>query len=282
MSRSRNIKPALFRNEVLGVADPLLTILFESLWCIADRDGRLEDRPMRIKADTFPYREIRDMDGMLQTLAGMGFIVRFKVGELALIQIVNFSKHQNPHKNEKPSELPTLAERTDKIGTKPDKIGTTWADSFNLIPDSLNTDSLQETSAEPSDDDSALSVVVVEVIRLPLNTGPDFSVTGKHVDEFASLYPAVDVVQELRSMRGWCVANPTKRKTKGGILKFVNAWLAKAQDNSKGQPNGTSQRKESAAERSERLCDEQLARIEEAERRGDASLLEAHVSDLRA
>lgn len=64
-----------------------------------------------------------------------------------------------------------------------------------------------------------------------------------------------------------------------------NSWRGFKADwytNLNGKSNGTSQRKESTAERSERLCDEQLARIEEAERRGDASLLEAHVSDLRA
>ena len=288
MSRSRNIKPSLFRNEVLGVADPLLTILFESLWCLADRDGILEDRPLRIKADTFPYREIRDMDGMLQWLHDQKFIVRYEAGGFRLIKIVEFSKHQNPHKNEKPSEYPSLAERTDKTGTKPDKIGTARADSFNLIPDSLNTDSLQKTSVEPSVEVSPLEAgqepEVVTLIRLPLNTGDEFAITDQHVAEFASAYPAVDIMQELRSMRAWCIANPTNRKTKRGILRFVNTWLAKAQDKPKGNSNGTHQPRESASGRAERLGNEHLARIEarEAEGRGDGALLAAHGRDLRA
>jgi hypothetical protein len=136
VSRSRNIKPGLFRNEVLGQADPLLTILFQSLWCIADREGILEDRPLRIKADTFPYREIRDMDGMLQWLHDQGFIVRYSVGGKRLIQVVEFSRHQNPHKNEKPSEYQPYTTGSENIGTNPDKIGSARADSFNLIPDS--------------------------------------------------------------------------------------------------------------------------------------------------
>src|SRR5262244_3073085 len=53
--RARNIKPGIFKNELLGAADPLLTLLFEGLWCMADREGRLEDRPLRIKAEIFPY-----------------------------------------------------------------------------------------------------------------------------------------------------------------------------------------------------------------------------------
>lgn len=106
MARARNIKPALFKNELLGVADPLLTLLFESLWCLADREGRLEDRPLRIKAETFPYRDGIDMNAFLSQLQEMGFILRYTAGGMALIQIINFKKHQTPHNTEKPSELP--------------------------------------------------------------------------------------------------------------------------------------------------------------------------------
>ena len=48
MARARNIKPALFKNEVLGVADPIATLLFIGLWTLADRRGILEDRPLQI------------------------------------------------------------------------------------------------------------------------------------------------------------------------------------------------------------------------------------------
>ena len=89
MARARNIKPAIFKNELLGVADPFITLLFESLWCLADREGRLEDRPLRIKAETFPYRENMDINGYLTELARMGFIVRYVVDGAPLIQIVN-------------------------------------------------------------------------------------------------------------------------------------------------------------------------------------------------
>ena len=104
--RARNIKPGLFKNEVLGCADPLLTLLFEGLWCMADREGRLEDRPLRIKAEIFPYRELPDINGYLTQLERMGFIRRYKVKEAALIEVLNFKRHQSPHHTEKKSELP--------------------------------------------------------------------------------------------------------------------------------------------------------------------------------
>ena len=50
------------------------------------------------------------------------------------------------------------------------------------------------------------------------------------IDSWAELYPAVNVIQELRKMKGWINSNPKKRKTEGGIKRFVNSWLAREQD----------------------------------------------------
>jgi hypothetical protein len=55
VARSRNIKPGFFLNDELAECEPLARILFAGLWCIADREGRLEDRPKRIKAEVLPY-----------------------------------------------------------------------------------------------------------------------------------------------------------------------------------------------------------------------------------
>lgn len=68
------------------------------------------------------------------------------------------------------------------------------------------------------------------VILLPLNTGEAFSITREDAAEWARLYPNVDVYQELNKMRGWLLANPTRRKTRNGIMRFVNNWLSREQD----------------------------------------------------
>lgn len=146
MARARNIKPALFKNEILGVADPLATLLFEGLWLLADREGRLEDRVLRIKAELFPYRENVNVDALLNWLASEGFIHRYVVDGKRYIEVDCFVKHQNPHKNEPPSEIPSKSEgctTSDFIGTTSEKIGSAPADSLSLdsgflTPDSLN------------------------------------------------------------------------------------------------------------------------------------------------
>ena len=74
------------------------------------------------------------------------------------------------------------------------------------------------------------------VITLPLNDGSEFGILQEDVEEYASLYPAVDVLQELRAMRGWCLSNETKRKTRSGVRRFINSWMARAQD--RGGPAG--------------------------------------------
>lgn len=108
MARTRNIKPAFFDNDILGSLTPLNRLLFIGLWCIADREGRLEDRPRRIKKTLLGYDDVtaEETSGMLQQLHDNGFIIRYKANDENYIQIINFTKHQNPHMKEKNSEIP--------------------------------------------------------------------------------------------------------------------------------------------------------------------------------
>lgn len=141
MARARNIKPGFFKNEILGVADPLYSLLFEGLWVLADRAGRLEDRPLRIKGEVFPYRDGLNVDAMLNWLESNGFIRRYTAQGKKCILVLEFVKHQNPHKNETESELPDPSDectKPEEIGTTPEIIGSTRADSLSsdsLIPD---------------------------------------------------------------------------------------------------------------------------------------------------
>lgn len=105
MARSRLIKPGFFRNETLCELPHATRILYAGLWGIADREGRLEDRPKRIAADVFPYEPL-DVDAMLDELAAAGFIVRYVVAGARYIAIPTFLDHQYPHLREAPSTLP--------------------------------------------------------------------------------------------------------------------------------------------------------------------------------
>lgn len=99
MSRIRYIKPEFFTNEDVGCLPPLHRILFIGLWTEADRVGRLADKPKTLKVKLLPYDDV-DVDAMLADLAKAGFIHRYEVAGTAVIQVVNFHKHQRPHPKE--------------------------------------------------------------------------------------------------------------------------------------------------------------------------------------
>lgn len=81
------------------------------------------------------------------------------------------------------------------------------------------------------------------IISLLLNDKTLYDVFQADIDEWTELYPVVDVMQELRNMKGWLDGNPTKRKTRSGVRRFIHNWLTKEQNkggNGKaGGSNGT-------------------------------------------
>ncbi len=79
------------------------------------------------------------------------------------------------------------------------------------------------------------------VIQLTTNKNEPYNITQAELDTFVECYPAVDIMQELRKMKAWLESNPTKRKTKGGMLRFVNNWLAREQDNGGTKRNGAAE-----------------------------------------
>lgn len=105
MARARQLKPDFFLDEDLVELGFGTRLLFAGLWTLADREGRLEDRPRRIEMALFPADTI-DIIPMLDELAGPGLIVRYEVEGRALIWIPGFPKHQRPHPREAPSGLP--------------------------------------------------------------------------------------------------------------------------------------------------------------------------------
>ena len=141
MPRARNIKPAFFKNEDLVELPFETRLLFIGLWTLADREGKLEDRPKRIKMEVFPADNV-DVDAGLNALASTGLVVRYSVNGQNLLLIPKFAEHQNPHRNEADSILPDpdtsdhYASTCDQ-GQKPD---VPRHRAHGLNPDSLNPD----------------------------------------------------------------------------------------------------------------------------------------------
>ena len=156
MARARNIKPGFYKNEDLAECSVWARFIFPGLWMLADRDGLLEDRPKRIKAELLPF-DTQDIEPLLAELAHRKFIVRYANAQGSFIFIPGFSTHQSPHYSEKPSGIkaPPLREtggyqEPTTPGALPER-----SESKPLIkrgsqpPDSLIADSLNPDSRKP-------------------------------------------------------------------------------------------------------------------------------------
>lgn len=122
MARARTIKPAFFTNEYLSELPYEARLLFIGLWTLADRNGRLEDRPKRIKGALFPFDSF-DADNVLTMLADSPerFIVRYEVDGQRYIQITNFAKHQHVHMKESAGTIPAPGEYGASTVQEPDE-----------------------------------------------------------------------------------------------------------------------------------------------------------------
>lgn len=109
MPRKRTISPEFFTDEDIGDLSPLDRLLFIGLWCQADKEGRLKDKPRTIKQVCLPYDK-HDIEQALSRLCSGGFIYRYSVEGNDIIQIRTWAKNQNPHHTEQPSKLPAPPE----------------------------------------------------------------------------------------------------------------------------------------------------------------------------
>jgi hypothetical protein len=107
MPRIRTVKFDLFQHEGLAALEIVCRYAFIGLFTLADREGRLEDRPRRIAAQLFPYDRDIDFQKVLDSLVGGGFVERYSVEGHDYLQIVSFLKHQRPNIREPKSMIPT-------------------------------------------------------------------------------------------------------------------------------------------------------------------------------
>ncbi|MDO8455510.1 MAG: hypothetical protein Q7T07_01195 [Burkholderiaceae bacterium] len=146
MARSRNIKPGFFTNDVLGELPALTRLLFAGIWTLCDREGRLEDRPKKIRAEVLPY-DVCDPEEMLESLEKAGFIQRYVAEGVRVIQVLAWHKHQKPHLKEVASTLPPPDGFTEKSAPAPSQNsastdleqceGEPLPEQAGLIPSSL-------------------------------------------------------------------------------------------------------------------------------------------------
>lgn len=147
MSRIRTIKPEQPKDEGLAALSIPTRYLFAFLPCLADRKGRLEDRPRVIKLEIFPWDEV-DVDKILADLSPK-FILRYESAGKRYIQIKTFEKHQRPHPKEADSIIPSPSKEDfsrEKVCTSREKVCASKVDSGK---ESLTMDNGKEIPPTP-------------------------------------------------------------------------------------------------------------------------------------
>ena len=111
------------------------------------------------------------------------------------------------------------------------------------IKEKENEKEIEEySSCSELSDSSEPPEIVQDVPAIILNDGSDWYPSVEDMKGWKKLYPGVDVKRELARMREWALSNPTKRKTKKGIRRFVQTWLDREQNRPRGQPDGSGNR----------------------------------------
>ncbi|HOI95592.1 MAG TPA: conserved phage C-terminal domain-containing protein [Syntrophobacter fumaroxidans] len=187
--RARNLKPGFFKNEVLAdIRRPWGRLLFAGLSLLADREGRLEDRPRRIQAEIFPYDpDCPDVDETLSLLESSPerFIIRYEVNGRRYIQITNFKVHNFPHHTEKASVIPPVESRTDTVNSP-------------LIHRELTADSPLDNGGNPP---SRARVLNPESLN-PEYCVPNGTLSGKLPDDAPATPPFAEIIAYFNAKTG--------------------------------------------------------------------------------
>jgi len=142
------------------------------------------------------------------------------------ITIVNYRLYQDSENHKKTTERPLEDQsETNKEPQKDTNNNDNNANNVNNENKSNIMPGAENTAHEPE-----APKPIDSVIDLLLNDKSQYSVIQDQLAEWSELFPGIDVMQQLRNMKAWLVSNPTKRKTRRGILKFITGWLAREQD----------------------------------------------------
>lgn len=230
----RIIKEKICTSETLNQLSDFEERFWHRLTVNCDDYGRFDARPAVLRGRLIPLMEgktLKDVEKALSRLASVGLVELYEVDGKPFLRVVKWDTYQRIRA--KRSKFPAPSGDGCRQQDAPDSTCRQMtADAVKCPRNPIQSESESESESESNPSNSAEpQSASAPVFALPLNDSSLFFVTQEDIDGWAGLYPAVDVVQELRGMKGWLDANPKKRKTKRGIRQFINGWLSRTQDN---------------------------------------------------
>ena len=211
------MKPDFFLDEDLAELPLWARVLYEGLWCHADKEGRLEDRPQKLKAVIFPYDKYDVEDGLkrlalpkVHSPKHPPFIIRYEINGERYIQILSWDTHQSPHHTEKESLIPA------------------FNGGLTVIAPLLKG----ATQDAPEQGTMNLTRNLTQISFLQENGGWG-GIMPQDKESWKKAYPACDIERELAAMIEWIKANPAKGK-KSNYRRFIVNWFSRSQERGGG------------------------------------------------
>ena len=238
---NRVIKDSIKRSSEIDSLTWFQEVCFYRLMVTVDDNGCYHANPQILKSDLFPLKEDLTKKAVaeaLDQLERVGLIERYKIDGKDFLHMATWAKHQRIRN--KTNHYPMPPQVAANCGESPRDAangGEMQRSAANCglnprILESKNPRILENNScSEPGNPTHEQQPEEPPVFQITLVDKSLYGITREMIEKYRELYPAVNVEQEFRNMIGWTDANPTRRKTKNGINRFINSWLAKAQNN---------------------------------------------------
>lgn len=233
MARIRTIKPDFWKHEALCEQPEATHMLAAALLNYADDYGYFNANPKLIEGELYPLRKPSvEIPESLRRLQAINYI-ELGTGPdgRRYGRVVGFGEHQKvSHPTD--SKIAILSITWDSSGNIPENLQSAQ-ESFR--PEGKGKEGNKERNREGKGRDSAEpSALAPAIVSLPTNrfdsSGEEVGFSQEDLNGYAETYPGVDVPQQFREMRQWLLDNRGRRKTAGGMRRFVNTWLSHEQD----------------------------------------------------
>lgn len=236
---NRIIKESICTSDSVDELTWFEEVFFYRLIVNCDDYGRLDARPAILKARLFPLKSIteRQIVEALNKLSSVGMVMVYKYGQRPYLQMATWNAHQQIRAAKSKYPAPPSLNESDIQPVQTDAVcNQLISDDYRCPRNPIQSESNPNQNTNVCTEQQVTPCQLQAVITLTLNDKTEYPVAQDKVNEWSALYPAVDVMQELRKMRAWLEANPKKRKTKAGIMRFITNWLSREQDKGRASP----------------------------------------------
>lgn len=228
---NRILRDSALDSDRIAAVDEGSEVLFYRLLMLADDFGRFDGRLSVIRGRAFALRQSiteKEIERRLCQLTKFQLISRYKVNNKPYIEIPRFGQRQRAEK----SKFPEMTDRGRSNDGQLTDSGQTSAHVVVVegVVEDVGDSGAQQKPEKPAalhkinGDESPI------LAKLPLRGGGEFEVRQAWVAELEPSYPDVKVVQTILEMKGWCLGNPDRMKTRKGIKRFITSWLQNEQE----------------------------------------------------